>query len=280
MRTSVSTPDGADLCVEAFGDEGAPVLLLIGGIGWAMDHWEDGFCERLVRAGLRVVRYDHRDTGASSSWPPGEPGYTHADLRDDPIAVLDGLGVQRAHLLGLSMGGGIAQELALAHRDRVRSLTLVMTSFARDTPGGLPGPTDALADEPPEPDWDDAAAVVDYLVAAERPYAGPGTFDEPRARALTERIVARTTNPQSAAKNHSAAASGAGAPGAHADLASLPVLVVHGTHDPLFPIEHGRALAEALDAPLLELEGMGHQRIVREHWDRLAESVAQLASEA
>lgn len=280
MRATVTAPDGAELCVETFGDDGAPVLLLIGGIGWSMDHWEDAFCERFVGAGFRVVRYDHRDTGRSSSWPPGEPGYTGADLRTDPMAVLDGLGVQRAHLLGLSMGGAIAQDLALSHRRRIRSLTLVATSFARDKPDGLPAPSAALADVPPDPDWSDRAAVVEWLVEGYRPYSGPHTFDEGHTRALIERVVARTREIRSTVANHAAARSGQAPPGRLSDLAGIPTLVVHGTHDPLFPVEHGRALAQALRAPLVELEGMGHELPPREHWDRLVGAVADVASEA
>ncbi len=276
----VQTPDGAELCVDALGDEGAPALLLIGGIGWSMDHWEDDFCRRFVAAGFRVVRYDHRDTGQSSSWPPGEPGYTGADLAADPIAVLDGLGIQRAHFLGLSMGGGISQALACSHRERMRSVTLVATTFAGDAPDGLPGPSAALADQPPDPDFSDRAAVVEYLVEGYRPYSGPDTFEEVRTRALLEHVVARTENIESSVRNHAAARSGDSPPVRLADLRGIPTLVVHGTTDPLFPIEHGRALASALDAPLLELDGMGHELPPREHWDRLVEAVAQLASEA
>jgi pimeloyl-ACP methyl ester carboxylesterase len=283
MKRFVPTPDGAELCVETFGDEGAPPLLLIGGITWAMDNWHDAFCERLAAAGLHVIRYDHRDTGESTSWPAREPGYTSAELAADPTAVLDGLGIRRAHVLGLSMGGGIAQDLGLTQRERVLSLTLVATSFARDTPDGLPPPDAALAAEPPEPeDWTDTDAVIDYYVASERLYAGPGTFDEPRSRAVIERVVARTRDIEAASKNHDIAIqSGGSRPGHLTDLAGLPVLVVHGTRDLLFPIEHGRALAAAIPgARYLELEGMGHQLPPREHWDRLVDALMEVVSEA
>ena len=135
---------------------------------------------------------------------PGEPGYTGRDLTEDAIAVLDGLGISRAHIAGMSAGGGIAQELGLAHRDRIRSLTLLSTTFARDSPEGLPGPT--LAGEPAEPDWDDRVAVLNHMIAGERLFAGPGAFDETRTRAIASaRSVAAATSARRSATTGSSA---------------------------------------------------------------------------
>jgi len=123
--------NGIALCVETFGDPANPALLLLRGAAESMDFWEVEFCTRL--AGPRfVIRYDTRDTGRSVSYPPGEPGYDMPDLVEDAVGVLDALGVTRAHLVGLSMGGGLVQRLALDHADRVASITLVST-----TPGPL-----------------------------------------------------------------------------------------------------------------------------------------------
>src|SRR5690606_1115585 len=99
-----------------------PTILLIAGAASAMDWWEDGFCEALASGPRHVVRYDFRDTGRSVSSAPGEPDYTGADLRDDAIGILDALGVERAHLAGISMGGALAQELAVEHPKRVATL--------------------------------------------------------------------------------------------------------------------------------------------------------------
>ncbi|HEV8153247.1 MAG TPA: alpha/beta fold hydrolase, partial [Solirubrobacteraceae bacterium] len=104
----VNAGGGAELCVETTGDPGAPPILLIAGASSSMDYWDEELCRRLAGRGRRVVRYDHRDTGRSTSYPAGAPGYTGADLTTDALAVLDGLGLDRAHLVGLSMGGGIA----------------------------------------------------------------------------------------------------------------------------------------------------------------------------
>src|SRR5262249_61379253 len=151
--------NGVELCVETFGAAPAPKILLIAGAAWSMDWWDGEFCQRLAAGGRFVIRYDHRDTGRSVSYPPGAPGYTGLDLIGDAVALIDSLAGGRAHVVGLSMGGGIAQYLGVEHPDRVATLTLMSTS-----PGGsgLPPVTDrlkvAFADLAPEPDWTDRDA--------------------------------------------------------------------------------------------------------------------------
>lgn len=266
---AVRTADGSTLAVEGLGPDDGPPLLLLGGAGWSRDWWDDDLCALLVDRGLRVVRHDPRDTGESSHWPAGAPGYTSADLIGDAIAVLDHLGIVAAHVVGLSMGGGIAQDLALRHRDRVHALTLIATSPVDGTPG-LPDPDPALFAEP-----DEELDPVEALVEAERPFA-PARFDEARVRAIATRVVARSRDLASAG-NHMVVASGPddGGPRDLALLAGLPTLVVHGTVDPLFPLEHGRALAAAIPgAELLEIEGMGHQLPPASSWEDLADRLA------
>ncbi len=272
----VDVDEGVQLDVEVLGDEDAPAMLLLGGAGWSRDWWDDDLCARLVARGRRVIRYDQRDTGASTCWPVGAPGYTGQDLNDDAVAVLDAVGVDQAHVVGLSAGGGTAQELALAHRERVAALTLVATT-AIDPVGDLPGPTPAIralfTDEAPAPDWSDHDAAVTALVEGERPYAGPGAFDEERIRAIAQRVVARSRDLAASTTNPFLVAD-VGGPTGLRDLAGLPVLVVHGTADPVFPLEHGRALAAAIPgARLLELEGMGHQVPPEPTWDRFVDAL-------
>lgn len=117
-----------ELGVQGFGDRDAPPVLLINGIGASMDWWETDFCRALADGGRFVVRYDQRDTGRSTHYPPGRPGYGTDDLVDDAAGVLDGLGLPAAHVVGISMGGMVAQLLALAHPERVSSLVLMSTS--------------------------------------------------------------------------------------------------------------------------------------------------------
>src|SRR5262245_13190856 len=121
---------GVSLCVDTFGTPGDPAILLIGGACQSMDWWEPGFCRRLGDVGRYVIRYDARDTGRSAVSPAGAPAYTSDELTTDPLGVLDALGVAAAHLVGVSSGGGIAQDLAALRPDAVRSLTLIATSAA------------------------------------------------------------------------------------------------------------------------------------------------------
>ncbi|HYO37584.1 MAG TPA: alpha/beta fold hydrolase [Geodermatophilus sp.] len=278
-RTTIRVGGGADLCVEAIGDPPDPAILLIGAATWSMDGWEDELCHRLARRGRLVVRYDQRDTGRSTSSPPGAPDYTGADLVGDAVAVLDGLGIVRAHVVGLSMGGGVAQYLALGHRDRLATLTLVSTTPVDPGVGRLPGPTPelraALAGGSAPPDWHDRDAVVAHLVDGERPYAGPGTFDEPRVRALAGRVFDRTRDIAAATTNHFLLDDDGPGDPRLSRLEGLPTLVVHGTADPLFPLAHGRVLAAAVPgAGLLELRDVGHQLPPPHTWELLVDTLA------
>ena len=161
---------GGHLVWEGFGSAEDPVVLLVAGQCQSMTWWDEEFCRRLAAVGRFVVRYDHRDTGRSSTDPAGRPTYTGRDLVMDPLRLLDEIGAGRAHVVGLSAGGGIAQQLALTHPDRLASLTLIDTSPATATARAeLPPPTSALLrtfeDPQPAPDWSDRDAVIDHRVA-------------------------------------------------------------------------------------------------------------------
>lgn len=259
----VTTPDDARLCAQSFGDEAAPSIVLVGGATWSMDWWEDELCRRIAARGRRVIRYDARDTGESTSYPVGAPGYTSADLAADVLAILDHLGIVSAHLVGLSMGGAIVQRVALEHPDRVASLTLIATPPVEAVGEELPEPTarlqEALAVEQTPPDWTDRDAVISHIVDGARPFAGDSFSDE-HVRALAGRVVDRSRDIRASLSNHFHAAE---VPLADPDLerlAGLRALVIHGTADPLFPLEHGRAVARLLPrARVLELAGMGHE---------------------
>ncbi|MFD6176188.1 MULTISPECIES: alpha/beta fold hydrolase [unclassified Isoptericola] len=265
------------LCYQAVGDPADPTVLLVGGVASSMDWWPADLCAALAARGRYVVRYDHRDTGRSTTCPPGAPDYTGRDLTEDALRVLDDLGVHRAHLVGLSMGGVIAQELALEHPDRVAGLTLVATSRAVRGPGDadLPPSVPELHGlwDGPTPDPTDTAALVDAAVAEDRALTGRGDFDEARTRAVATRAVARSLDP-TAGTNHFAAEPGEPFAGTLADL-RVPTLVVHGTEDPLFP-GHGAALAaEIPGARLLLLDGVGHQSPPPSSWDVLLPALVE-----
>jgi len=261
MRADIN---GAELCVDTIGDPShPPVLLVMGGAG-SMDRWEEPFCRRLAAAGRYVIRYDHRDTGGSTTSPPGNPGYTGDDLVADALGILDHLGVVRAHLVGLSMGGGIVQRIAVDHPDRILTITLMSTSPAGTGGAELPPMSDELRalfsgdDEPPEPDWSDREAAIAFLLEGERPYAGSRGIDEAAMRALLGRVYDRSESLPSA-NNHFLLE---GTDTARARLAeiSVPALVIHGAEDPLFPPAHGEALAREIPgASLLVIDRLGHE---------------------
>lgn len=284
-KTTVHVDDRTRICVETIGRRDGPPLLLIGAATWSMDWWEDALCRRLADRGRLVVRYDHRDTGRSTSYPPGAPGYSGADLVADAIAVLDALQLGRAHVVGLSMGGGIAQRLALEHRDRLVTLTLISTSPIDPGIEGLPGVAPEVqatfADESPDPDWQDRDAVIDHIVEGERPYAGPGNFDEQRLRAIAGRVFDRTNDIAASMANHFILDQDGPADSRLSRLEGLPTLVVHGSADPMFPRAHGRALADVIPgARLIELEDVGHQLPPPHTWDLLVDTLIEHTAEA
>lgn len=255
--------DGVRIAAERFGSPGDPAVLLIAGAGASMDWWEPEFCARLAGAGRYVIRYDHRDTGESQSYPPGRPGYPADRLTLDAAGVLDALGVGPAHVAGMSAGGAIAQRLAVAVPDRVRTLTLMSTSPGpgyADLPGGHVPPV-------PWPDWADRAAVVEWLVEYQRVLASPSRpYDADAVREVARIAVGRTASPESAERNHYAAQGGESDWRPRLATITAPTLVLHGDEDPAFPPPHGEALAREIpDARLAVLARTGHE-FPRENW--------------
>ena len=259
MTERLVRANGVDLCVETFGEPGSPAVLLVMGAAASMLHWPERFCRALADEGRYVVRYDHRDTGRSTGYPRGAPRYGLGDLVADAAALADEMGLRPVHVVGMSMGGMIAQLLALDHPGLVATLTLYESTPG--SPGGetddLPGPT--LRGVPPaDPDWRDRASVAAWIVEEERRLAGSHGFDEGEWRERAGRIAARAVDP-AAAENHYTL-------GGHerwrARLGEIrvPTLVLHGTDDPMFPLPHGEALAgEIPGARLVVLPGVGHE---------------------
>jgi len=265
---------GVQLCLESFGDPADPPILLIMGVGASMLWWEEGFCRRLAGGGRLVIRYDHRDTGRSVTYEPGRPAYSGTDLVADAVAVLDACGTPAAHLVGVSAGGAFAQLVALDFPKRVLSLVLISTSPA--TPGGrdLPPPNEAFERfvSTVEVDWSDRESVIQYLVGYQRVLAADRRpFDERAARDLVHRDVERARDFR-AAQNHDLLEEGEPS---HKPLSSItaPTLVIHGTADPMFPVEHGAALAEEIPgARLVTLDGAGHG-VDRADWEAIVRAV-------
>jgi pimeloyl-ACP methyl ester carboxylesterase len=266
--------NGVELCTEPFGDPADPPIILVMGIGGSMLWWEQGFCRMLADGGRFVIRYDHRDTGRSATYEPGRPEYTGADLVADAVGVLDAYGVAAAHVVGVSAGGAFAQLLALVFPDRVLSLVLISTSPATPGERGLPSATERYMEflATAEVEWSDQESVIEYLVDYSRVLAGgERPFDEAAIRTLVRRDVERARNIASS-ENHGVIAEGEVSSKPLSSIA-VPTLVIHGTADPMFPAEHGQALAaEIPGARLLTLNGAGHG-VERADWETIVRAI-------
>ena len=274
MAERIIDVGGVQLCTEPFGEPTDPPILLVMGLGASMLWWEAEFCRRLADGGRLVIRYDHRDTGRSTTYEPGRPGYDGADLEADAAGVLDAYGIGSAHVVGVSAGGAMAQLLALDFADRVSSLVLISTSPAIPVQRDLPPPTDAFGRfvTAAEVDWSDHESVIEYLVGYSRLLGGGHRpFDEAACRDLVRRDVERADNVASL-QNHDVMAQ---SDRPHPPMSSItvPTLVIHGTADPLFPLVHGQALAEEIPgATLLPIDGAGHG-VDRADWPTIVPAI-------
>jgi pimeloyl-ACP methyl ester carboxylesterase len=268
--------NGVELCTEPFGDPADPPILLLMGIGASMLWWEEGFCRMLADSGRFVLRYDHRDTGRSVTYQPGRPGYTGTDLVADAAGVLDAYRIPAAHMVGVSAGGAFAQLLALDFADRVRSLVLISTSAALPGKRELPACTEEYTRfvASAEADWSDPASVIEYLVGYSRVLAGgERPFDEAAVRELARRDIERARD-FAAAQNHDTIPDDGRSRDPVSSIA-VPTLVIHGTADPMFPLEHGKALAEEIHgATLLPLQGAGHG-VDRADWETIVGAIVE-----
>ena len=268
--------NGVELCAESFGDPDDPPVLLVMGVGASMLWWEEGFCRLLADGGRFVIRYDQRDTGRSVTYEPGHPRYTGADLVADAAGVLDAFGIPAANVVGVSAGGAFAQLLVLGFPDRVRSLVLISTSPAKPIERDLPPATERFREflASAQVDWSDQTSVIEYVVGYERMLAGgERAFDEPAWHELVRRDVERARNIASS-ENHGLIAEG---DVSSAPLSSIvvPTLVIHGTADPMFPLEHGQALTDEIpEARMLTLEGAGHG-VDRADWATIVRAVLE-----
>ena len=272
----IARANGIDICYEIFGDPNAEPMLLIMGLGAQMIHWDDDFCRQLAARGFRVIRFDNRDIGKSSKLTGGKrltplellklrflkipvaAPYKLLDMAEDTIGLMDVLGIKSAHLVGASMGGMIAQEIAISFPERVRSLTSIMSTTGNPK---VPPPTR-------EADRDADGAAANH--AKKNISTAFRTDLENPARRLasrrTRRSTARAPNaPMSAASIRPASDASCARswpPAAASErlrAVKAPTLVIHGTVDPLVRPEGGKDTAASIPgAKLLMIEGMGH----------------------
>ncbi|GLX07618.1 alpha/beta hydrolase [Microbispora sp. NBRC 16548] len=272
-----ATANGIEICYEVFGEPGGRPVLLIMGLGAQMIGWPEELIELLAESGHRVVRFDNRDAGLSTHFTPADglapaPSYTLDDMADDTAGLMDVLGWENAHVVGASMGGMIAQALAIRHPARVRTLTSIMST---------PGPRVGRATEaamtvlmaPPAQDRDEAIARA---VATARVVGSPGyEMDVERVTRVAAEAYDRAFDPAGTARQFTAIRiSGDRTEGLRG--LSVPALVIHGEDDPLVTLEGGTATADAIPgAKLLTFPGMGHD-LPRPLWPVIAEAITEL----
>lgn len=269
----------ADIYFEAIGgDASDPTMLLINGLGSQCINYHEDWCALLVAEGLRVVRFDNRDVGLSTHFGDREPGengawYSIAEMAADGFAVLDAVGAETAHVVGLSMGGMIAQVMALQAPERVTSLTSVMSSTGEaDYADRSPAAVAQFRAPPPH----DLESAIEDWAAGLRIWGSPAFADEARWRSEAERAHDRCFDPSGSARQAAAIAT---APPRAAELRELdvPTLVVHGSADTLIGPKAGRRTAEIIPGARFELvDGMGHD-YPPQLWGRLTELFADHA---
>lgn len=287
--------NGIELEYEEFGERSGRPLLLVMGLGAQMILWEEEFCEELARRGHRVIRFDNRDVGLSTkledagvpdmtaivqAWQAGrraEAPYTLSDMARDAVGLLDALGIDAAHVVGASMGGMIAQTMAIEHPSRVKSLTSIMsTTGASDLPPPKPEAMQALLTPPPP----DREGNIERAVAVFRVIGSPGfPFDEKRFREIAGRAYDRCFYPQGVARQLAAIIASGSRREALRKI-RIPALVIHGTADPLVPLEAGKDTARSIPgARELYIEGMGHD-LPRPAWPQIVDAITELTSSA
>jgi pimeloyl-ACP methyl ester carboxylesterase len=282
-----ASANGIELEYETFGDPGDQPLVLISGLATQMISWREPFCELLASRGFFVIRFDNRDVGLST-WMEGagqpdigaafrgegHPAYQLEDMADDVAGLLDSLGIPAAHLVGASMGGFIAQLVAINHPDRVLTLTSIMSG-----PGGsdevAPTPEGAAVLLVPPPDTREKR--IELAMTIHRTLAGAGDqLDDAVERAYAERSVDRAYYPMGVGRQL-VAIMAAGSRLERLKQVRVPTLVFHGTDDVLVPIENGRLVAGAVPgARFIGVPGMGHD-IPERVWSELADAVEELA---
>lgn len=247
-----------EIYYETFGDPARDAVLLINGLGSQMNRWPEAFCDKLAARGFFVIRMDNRDVGLST-WLPQGSSYALADMAADAVAVMEALGLAKAHVAGVSMGGMIAQTLAARHPERVLSLTSIMSGTGDPATFRATPEAGAVLNAPAPDPTADFEAFVAHGIRNARTIGSPAypwTDDAIRARVIEE--YRRAYNPTGVARQMAAIRS-AGDRTEQCRSIRAPTVVLHGADDPLVPLAAGEATARAIPgAELRVVPGMGH----------------------
>jgi pimeloyl-ACP methyl ester carboxylesterase len=279
MNEEIIKIDNVEICTESFGNTKNPAVLLIMGAMSSLDWWDEDFCLRLAEHERFVIRYDHRDLGRSTTYPPGTSNYTITDMADDAIGVLDAYSIDKAHIVGMSLGGMIGQILALRYPDRIDSLTLIASSVFGTEAEKLPPMDQRILDyhtKSASIDWSNQEETVPYLAGGWKILSGTKPYEEKRMYKLAEREAARAK--QLPSRFNHALLQGGGQYYDRLSEITIPTLIIHGTEDPALPYEHGLALAKAIaHANLIALDRTGHE-VHSEDWEQIIKSIVRISS--
>ena len=279
--------NGIEICYDAVGNASDPTVLLVMGLGGQLIQWEPELCGMIAERGFHVVRFDNRDVGLSthlegggvdvfgllnaeaSGSPSVSVPYLLSDMADDAVGLLDHLGVDRAHVVGVSMGGMIAQSIALAHPGRVLTLTSIMSTTGDPDVGHPTAEAMAALVAPPAQTREEAQ---EGTVRQAHVWGSPGLFDEDDLRRLAGESWDRSHEPLGVARQLAAILASGSRSSGLATLA-IPSLVIHGTADTLVQPSGGERTAEVIpDAKLFLVEGMGHD-LPRPLWPTLVDAI-------
>jgi pimeloyl-ACP methyl ester carboxylesterase len=289
MAEQLAHANGIEIAYDTFGDPGRPPLLLVMGLATQMIGWPEELCDMFAERGFYVIRFDNRDVGHSTHLRGGprpkvlramvgitrNPAYTLDDMAADAFGLLDHLGIDTAHVVGASMGGMIAQTMAIRHPDRVLSLASIMSTTGNRR-AGLPRlrAFGLLLRRAPR----DRDGYIDYVTRVFKIIGSPRYFDssEPWVRKLAAEEYDRGVDRGGPARQIVAVQASGDRTYALANL-RCPTVVIHGAEDPLVPIRAGRATARAIPgATLVEIDGMGHD-LPQELWPRIVDEVVRNA---
>lgn len=276
--------NGIEIEYECFGDSSNSPIVLICGWGAQLLFWSEGFCQRLADRGFFVVRFDSRDVGLSTKLDHlgrpdvgavragrADPPYTLDEMAADTVGLLDGLGIDAAHVLGISIGGFIAQLMAINYPDRVRSV--ISMASAVDGPEVLYVPRDDALQPSPTPVSDDP---VDIRLAEIEDMSSPAYFDRERVRTEIERARERSTSPDGVERQAAAVHASQGRFESLGTV-TVPVLVLHGALDPAFGVQHAeRTAAAASNSTLIVYPDLAHD-LPPQMWDRIVDDIAKHA---
>ncbi|PEK11854.1 alpha/beta fold hydrolase [Bacillus toyonensis] len=278
MNEKINKINENDICTESFGSSENPAVLLIMGAMCSMVYWDEEFCQQLADTGRYVIRYDNRDVGRSTTYEPGSSNYTVIDMAEDAVGVLDAYHIDKAHIVGMSLGGMIAQVIALKYPQRVLSITLIASGLfgSEDNKRNLPPIDEKILTyhaNATKLNWSDEESVANYLVAGSALLCGSKhKFDEKRVYKHVKKEIKRANNLLSMF-NHSLLKGDDSFEGKLKGL-NTPTLVIHGTEDIVLPYEHALALVNEIpNALLLTLEGSGHE-IHFDDWDHIINAIS------